>query len=334
MGFADKWYGMATKQKSRKKGRKVSPKQAEEVRFPPLAQPDPEQYRRDLEALEPYLDAAETDYERVAELPLWKPTAYERYYLPARRMAGLRGKSRIVLQNSADLHLHTEYSDGDDLDRVLEHAVNVGLDAIAITDHDEIEGAFEARRRVHERRLPLAIIPGVEVSSSEGHIGALFVTQEVPKDKSAAETIDLIHAAGGLAVAHHPFVPRWIEMALGIRLGCRELIESLPFDAVECTNAVPGRGTRYNLAAIERLREQQLRVAVTGSSDAHIADLIGKGRTYYSGNEGVVSLRTGIIHGFTHGAEGYWSSREKLRYYSHLVRAIIKNTLLRRGSVN
>ena len=150
---ADKGYGMAVKQTTRKRQR---PRETtvDEVRFPPLARPDPEQYRRDMAALKPYLDDAEADHHRVEGLPLWKPTAYERRYLPALRMAGLRGKSRIVLQNSADLHLHTEYSDGDDLDKVLEHAVKAGLDAIAVTDHDEIEGSLEARRRAHERRHP------------------------------------------------------------------------------------------------------------------------------------------------------------------------------------
>ena len=302
--------------------------------FPPLAVPDGEQYRADLEALEPYRQEAEADYTHVAALPMWRPTAYERCYLPALRLAGLRGKSRIVLQNTADLHLHTEYSDGDLLDRVLEKAIEAGLDAIAVTDHDEVAGALEARRRVHQRRLPLAIVPAVEVSSTDGHIGALFVTRPIPKNRSAAETISLIHDAGGIAVAHHPFVPRWIEWALGMKLGCRDLIEHLPFDAVECTNAVPGRGTRYNLAAIQRLHDKRLPVAVTGSSDAHVADLIGKGRTYYAGNEGVVSLRTGLVHGFTRGAEGYWTTREKLSYYAHLAKALCKNVVLRRGSVN
>ena len=310
------------------------PRTAPPAGFPPLAAPDGEQYRADLEALEPYRHEAEADYIRVAGLPMWRPTAYERCYLPALRLAGLRGKSRIVLQNTADLHLHTEYSDGDLLDRVLQKAIEAGLDAIAITDHDEIAGALEARRLVHERRLPLAVIPAVEVSSADGHIGALYVTRPIPPDRSAAETIKLIHDAGGLAVAHHPFVPRWVEWALGMKLACRDLIETLPFDAVECTNAVPGRGTRYNLAAIERLRSKHLPVAVTGSSDAHVADLIGKGRTYFSGNEGVVSLRTGLVHGFTRGAEGYWTTREKIGYYGHLLKALCRNMVLRHGSVN
>lgn len=296
--------------------------------------PDLDQYERDLEFLEPYERAAEEDWAKVADLPVWRPTAYERHYVPGLRMVGIRDKEGVILQNTADLHMHTHYSDGDDLDKVLDCAVAAGLDAIAITDHDEIAGALEARKRAHERRLPIAVIPGIEVSSKDGHIGGLFVTQMIPKDLSAAETIDLIHQAGGLAVAHHPFVPRWIEVALRVKLGCRDLIRTLPFDAIECTNAVPGSGVKYNIEAIQQMRDEHIKVAVTGSSDAHIATLVGKGRTYFAGNKGPVSLRTGIIHGFTHGAEAYWTLREKTAYYFNLIRAIIRNGLLRRGSVN
>ena len=86
---------MAVKQKTRTK-RRTREAGMDEVRFPPLARPDPTQYRRDMAALQPYLDGAEADHQRVQGLPLWKPTTYERRYLPALRMAGLRGKSRIV----------------------------------------------------------------------------------------------------------------------------------------------------------------------------------------------------------------------------------------------
>ena len=230
--------------------------------------------------------------------------------------------------------MHTEWSDGEPLDRVLERAVAARLDVIAITDHDEIEGALEARRRVHERRLRIAVIPGVEVSSRDGHIGALFVTRPIPADRSAAETIRLIHEAGGLAVAHHPYVPRLLERLVGVKLGCRDLVLELPFDAIECTNAVPGWGTRYNIAAVEALQKNHVRMAVTGSSDAHCAALVGKGRTYFGGNLGVTSLRSSIEHGLSLGAEGYWRFREKLAYRFTLAKAIFKNVILRRGSVN
>ena len=296
--------------------------------------PDLDQYESDLASLQRYEKDADAEMARVDGLPIWKPTAYERHYVPGLRLVGIRDKTNVVLQSTADLHIHTDWSDGDDLDAVLEHAVAAGLDAIAITDHDEIEGALEARRRVHKRRLPIAVVPGIEVSSRDGHIGGLFVTRKIEKGLSAEETVQRIHDAGGLAVAHHPYVPRWIEIVLMQRLGCRDLIKTVPFDAIECNNAVPGRGIKYNLEAIKYIRDHHLNVAVTGGSDAHIAELVGKGRTCFAGNEGVVSLRTGIIHGFTHGSEGYWTTREKVSYYFHLIRAIVANGLLRRGSVN
>ena len=295
---------------------------------------DLDQFERDLEELAQLERLAPAGYERVADLAVWAPTDYERIAVPRRRLAGIREKTRIVLQNTADLHLHTQWSDGDDLDRVLECAVAAGLDAIAITDHDEIEGALEGRRRAHERRLPLVVIPGIEVSSRDGHIGALFVTRPIPRGHGAEDTVQMIHEAGGIAVAHHPYVPRWIERVLRQRLGVRDLIKTVPFDAVECSNAVPGNGVRYNLAAINALREAHVPVAVTGSSDAHIARLVGKGRTYFAGNEGPVSLRTALTYGFACGSEGYWSTREKLAYYAHLVTAVLRNAVRGRGSVN
>ena len=295
---------------------------------------DLEQYEADFEALQRYEENAVEDLKRVEHLDEWQPTDYERYYLPGLRLAGIQDKRRIVLQNEADPHMHTQWSDGDDLDKVLDRALDRGLDAIAITDHDVIAGAMEARRRVHERRLPLAVVPGTEVSSREGHIGGLFIMKEIPKDLSAAKTVELIHKAGGMAVAHHPYSPKWLNKILGVQLGCGDLIKSVPFDAIECTNAVPGSGVKYNIAAIDAMRKQHVSVAVTGSSDAHVAGFVGKGKTYYGGNEGILSLYHSLQLGFTRGAEGYWRTREKIHYYARLIRAMIRNAAQKKGSVN
>ncbi len=295
---------------------------------------DLEQYEIDFERLREYEKDPMGDLKKVESFSKWKPTRYEQYYLPGLRLAGIREKKRIILQNTADLHVHTEWSDGDNLDKVLEAAIKAGLDAIAITDHDEIEGAFEARRRVHERRLPIAIVPGCEVSSRDGHIGALFVMRKFPKGLSAEETVKLIHEAGGIAVAHHPYSPEWINRIYRVRLGCGDLIKKIPFDAIECTNAVPGQGVKYNIAAIEAMKREHINVAVTGGSDAHIAEFVGKGRTYYAGNEGILSLKNSLIYGFTRGAEAYWKTREKLYYYMRFLRSITINIVRRFESVN
>ncbi|OQY07933.1 MAG: hypothetical protein B6I22_02130 [Desulfobacteraceae bacterium 4572_123] len=295
---------------------------------------DLDQYESDFAELQDLEQDLLSDLERVEKLEFWEPTKYERYYLPGLRLAGIKDKTNNVILNTADLHVHTQWSDGDDLDRVLEQAVAMRLDAIAITDHDEIKGAFEARRRVHQRRMPLTIVPGCEVSSRDGHIGALFVMKRFPKNLSAAETVHLIHEAGGIAVAHHPYSPRWLDSILRVRLGCGDLIKKVPFDAVECTNAVPGSGVKYNIAAIEAMHRHHIPIAVTGSSDAHVARFVGKGKTYYGGNQGVVSLRNSLVNGFTQGSEGYWKTREKVVYYAMLVLAIIKNIYKKTGSVN
>jgi len=295
---------------------------------------DLDQYVADFAELQDYEQDPLSDLSRVEQLDSWESTNYEHYYLPKLRLAGIRDKTHVILQNTADLHIHTQWSDGDDLNRVLEQALQMGLDAIAITDHDEIEGAFEARRRAHQRKLPLAIIPGCEISSQEGHIGALFIMKTIPKGLSAEETVGLIHEAGGIAVAHHPYSPKWLDKILRVKLGCGDLIKTVPFDAIECSNAVPGRGIKYNIAAIEAMHKQHVNIAVTGGSDAHTAIFVGKGRTYYAGNEGIVSLRSSLLYGFTKGSEGYWKTTEKLFYYTRLIRSIMRNTLKRFGSVN
>jgi predicted metal-dependent phosphoesterase TrpH len=279
------------------------------------------------EALLRLAEDAPAQIRRVEREPTWRPTDYETKVLPGYRLLDTRRPETAVLQNAADLHLHTEWSDGDRLDRVLTRAVEERLDVIAITDHDEIGGALEARRRAHDRRLPLAVVPGLEVSTADGHVGALFVQRAIPAGLSAAETVRLIHEAGGVAVAHHPFPPRLLELALGVKLGVRDLVHEVPFDAVEATNAVPGYGRRYNRAAQDAMRERKRPVALTGGSDAHRAELVGKGKTYFAGNQGVLSLREAICQGAVLAGENYWTLGEICRYRYGLLRAVVRGFL-------
>jgi predicted metal-dependent phosphoesterase TrpH len=287
-----------------------------------------------LEKLSVYEKNAEDDLKKVENLDRWQSTPYENTFLPALRLAGVAKNDEISLLNQADLHVHTQWSDGDDLDKVLDVAVSLGLDAIAITDHDVIDGAFEARRRAHQRRLKIAVVPGIEVSSKDGHIGGLFMMKTVPEGLSAAETVDLIHKAGGIAVAHHPYTPPIIDKLFKVTLGCRDLIKEVPFDAIECTNAVPGYGSKYNMDAYASMRKNKVFISMTGSSDAHYAGFVGKGRTFYAGNRGVDSLNLMLKLGFTRGAESYWRFSEKLRYRTMLYKGVLKGIFKSKDSVN
>ncbi len=263
------------------------------------------------------------DFAIIENLPKWQVSKYESEFLPRMKLAGFGDRKNVVLQNTADLHIHTTWSDGDTLENVLNAAIAAGLDAIAITDHDEIEGALVARRIVHERQLPLAVVPGIEISSRDGHIGALFMTQKISPGMSAVDTVRAIHAQGGIAVAHHPFTPRLLEKIFQEKWGCRDLLYSVPFDAIECYNAVPGSGVYYNLKTIDKMCQLKRKVAITGGSDAHLARFVGMGLTYFPGNDGILSLYNGILNGLTQGAAQYWSRRDKLYYYNHLVKEVI-----------
>jgi hypothetical protein len=98
-----------------------------------------------------------------------------------------------------DLHIHSKYSGHSllkpqDIARI---ARRKGLDGVAITDHDEIEGAVELK-------TDFPTIVGEEISSDEGDIIGLFLNEKV-SEGPALDVIDKIRSQGGLVVMPHPF---------------------------------------------------------------------------------------------------------------------------------
>ena len=102
----------------------------------------------------------------------------------------------------ADLHLHTWYSydSGANPRSVVEQCLKTGLDCIAVTDHNSIEGALAVRDLA-----PFSVIIGEEVKSAGGDIIGLFLRDEIPKGLSAKDTVYAILAQGGLVMVPHPF---------------------------------------------------------------------------------------------------------------------------------
>ena len=148
--------------------------------------------------------AAAHDQQRVAD-------RLEALYaeLAARRRSGPQGapavEGRVVL---ADLHMHTRHShdSATDVEALLHRAVELGLGAIAVTDHNTIAGGVEAQALAAELELPLTVIVGSEVKTeSQGEVIGLFLREEVPRGLSFAETVERIHAQGGLVYVPHPF---------------------------------------------------------------------------------------------------------------------------------
>ena len=165
----------------------------------------------------------------------------------------------------ADLHVHSAASwDGrSDLAALAQAAHARGLDAIAVCDHDlctDVSGSF-----------PVLLIPGVEITSTAGHILGLFL--ERPIDRALWETgaptpeaaIKAIRACGGLAVPAHPFSPQKLNEAA---------LAALCPDALEVQNARVALKNAARNAQAQTFAAQQ-KLAITGGSDAHCAAEVG-----------------------------------------------------------
>ncbi|HEX6455595.1 MAG TPA: PHP domain-containing protein, partial [Solirubrobacterales bacterium] len=106
-----------------------------------------------------------------------------------------------------DLHMHTDHS-GDcatPVDVLIQTARDRGLGAIAITDHNEVSGALEARKLAEELG-DIKVIVAEEVKTAEqGEVIGLFLEEKIPKGLTMAETIAEIRRQGGLVYVPHPF---------------------------------------------------------------------------------------------------------------------------------
>ena len=213
----------------------------------------------------------------------------------------------------ADLHLHTDFSDGWPSPReVIDHVLGQSdLDLIAVTDHDTIEGALRARDYA-EARGGLEVVVGEEVSTADGHVIGLFLERCVKPGQSAAATVHAIHDQGGLAIAAHPFwrTDRMARRLRGAVHGVGWLAAELEFDAIEVENSTPGLGVANFLS--RRLAEATP-VSVVGGSDAHILHAIGRAATSFPGRS-PRALRTAIARGVTRAEKRRYDVRSLLRY--------------------
>src|SRR5438309_11837972 len=211
----------------------------------------------------------------------------------------------------ADLHIHTRYSDGwPSPPTVVEAATDLGLDVIAITDHDTIEGALGAVEYARRRPQAPSVIVGEEVSSRDGHILGLFLEHRVRPGMSARATVEAIHRQGGVAVAAHPFW-RTDRQARGSRAhGVGWEAVELDFDAIEVENSTPGFYLFNQMAhrACESAGRPEL-----GNSDAHIVDAIGRAYTTFPGHT-PDDLRLAIGQGTTRAHRTPYQAMGLLRY--------------------
>ena len=108
----------------------------------------------------------------------------------------------IVKRIRLAIHLHTHYSWDSNVSpaTLLAAAGRLGVDCVAITDHNDIDGALEA-----QARGDLRVIVGEEITTADGHLIGLFLRRRISPGMTAEETCDQIRAQGGVVLAPHPF---------------------------------------------------------------------------------------------------------------------------------
>jgi predicted metal-dependent phosphoesterase TrpH len=106
-----------------------------------------------------------------------------------------------------DLHNHTTCSSDGVMSpaELLRAARKRGLACVAITDHNTVRGALEAVALAEADPTLPRVIPGVEVSTSDGHLVALYVWEDIPRGLPMLDCIAVIRERGGLVYLPHPF---------------------------------------------------------------------------------------------------------------------------------
>lgn len=188
-----------------------------------------------------------------------------------------------------DPHIHSIYS-GDATSSpkdIIRKSREIGLNAIAIADHNTLKGSKVALNEA-KNLDDILVIPAMEITTDKGHIVAIGISEEISQGLSPEETIDAIRSNGGIAIVPHPFV-RYRE-------GLCDYVRELDIDAIETLNSrfifgySNGKAKRF---AVEKSIPQ------IGSSDAHFPDAIGSCVTELEAELDIDSVIKGILSGKT-----------------------------------
>jgi hypothetical protein len=191
-----------------------------------------------------------------------------------------------------DLHLHTEWSHDCSIptEDLLDHAEDIGLGGIAVTDHNAFGGALEAVELARHRDL--VVIPGEEIKTDhQGEVIGLFLEEEIPRGMTFADTIAAIREQGALVYLPHPF-DRMHAIPDPATLH-RHLAEIDVFEVYNARLLFEG----FNDEALRFARKYRLLQGA--GSDAHVLQGVGTGalrmRRFDGPEEFLIALRTAVV---------------------------------------
>ena len=207
-----------------------------------------------------------------------------------------------------DPHVHTgaSYDARGSVDAVLARCRDQGLDAVAITDHDT---AVAARRAViRQDRYGVLVVPGVEISTADGHLLALGVSTDPPTGCPFARTVEWVRDRGGLAVVPHPFQRSRHGVEGGALTDC---------DGIETFNAWAVTGVQNRRAAV---LARQRDYPALGGSDAHHPSAVGTAYTEVrTADETVDAVLDAVAAGRCQAVGSSYPLRASLRKYAAAV---------------
>ena len=191
-----------------------------------------------------------------------------------------------------DLHMHTDHSHdcATPVEVLLATAREQGLGAIAVTDHNEVSGAHEARAKAAEYGVKIIVAEEVK-TANQGEVIGLFIEEKIPRGLTLAETVAEIKRQGGLVYVPHPFdrmhaVPDYEHLLT--------IIDDI--DAIEVYNPRVAIGS-FNEEA-QRFAAKY-RILAGAGSDSHVAPGLGSVRVRMHDFDGpeefLESLRTAEI---------------------------------------
>ena len=247
-------------------------------------------------------------YTALIVLGLSIATATLRDRLPARERIRVDGYDVL----SGDFHVHAFVGDGGLAPWMLQrHAARVGLDVIAITNHNQTLAGRLGRWAARRSAGPMVMV-GEEITSRDFHLIGVGIEEAVEWDQPAAAAIDQVHAQGGVAIAAHPvhgFAEGYDERALAQLDG----LEAAHPDVLR--SAIGPQFEEFYQRTLARNPE----IAAIGSSDFHMGGPLGWCRTLLLVRE---RSEAGVIDAIRDGRTVGRCGSEQLRGRPELVRLL------------